>query len=268
MERQIRFLRDRFFAARPFRDVADLNAQFRRWRDEWAHARPCPGDPSKTVTQALEEERARLLPLPEHPFDCCRVEARSSGKAPYLRFDQNDYSIPPDRVRKPLTLVASHDEIRIFDGSDLVARHPRCYDRRQRIEDPRHIAALVAHKRAARAGKGRDRLCAALAHAEPFFEEIVRRGMPLPSAIQQLLRLLEDYPAEALDAALAEALRRGTPTPASVAHLLEQERRRKHRLPAVPIELPDRPKVRTLRVTPHELETYDALTHSDGDDAD
>jgi hypothetical protein len=36
----------------------------------------------------------------------------------------------------------------------------------------------------------------------------------------------------------------------------------------VPIELPDRPKVRTLRVTPHELETYDALTHPAGDDAD
>jgi transposase len=268
VERQIRFLRDRFFAARPFRDVADLNAQFHRWRDEWAHARPCPGDPSKTVAQALEEERERLLPLPEHPFDCCRIEARSSGKTLYLRFDQNDYSIPPDLVRKPLTLVASHDEIRIFDGNDLVARHPRCYDRRQRIEDPRHIAALVAHKRAARAGKGRDRLCAVLAHAEPFFEEIVRRGMPLASAIQQLLRLLDEVAAEALDAALAEALRRGTPTPASVAHLLEQERRRKRRLPAVPIELPDRPKVRTLRVTPHALETYDALTRSDGDDAD
>ena len=48
VERQIRFLRDRFFAARPFRDVDDLNAQWRRWRDEWAHERPCPGDDSLT----------------------------------------------------------------------------------------------------------------------------------------------------------------------------------------------------------------------------
>ncbi|MFQ5427272.1 MAG: IS21 family transposase, partial [Gaiellales bacterium] len=57
VERQIRFLRDRFFAARRFRDVDDLNAQFLQWREQWAHARPCPGDPDKTVAQALEQER-------------------------------------------------------------------------------------------------------------------------------------------------------------------------------------------------------------------
>ncbi len=101
VERQIRFLRDRFFAARRFRDVDDLNAQFLRWRDDWAHARPHPDDPGKTVAQALAEERPRLLPLPEHPFECPRVLARSSGKTPYLRFDGNDYSIPPELLRKP-----------------------------------------------------------------------------------------------------------------------------------------------------------------------
>jgi transposase len=217
VERQIRFLRDRFFAARRFRDVADLNAQFLQWRERWAHARPCPGDPTKTVAQALEEERSRLLPLPEHPFDGSRVQATSSGKTPYLRFDRNDYSIPPALVRKPLTLVATHDEIRILDGTQEVARHRRSYDRQQCIEDPRHLDALIAAKRAARTPKGRDRLFAALPHAEAFFEQIVQRGLPLPSATQQLLRLLSDYGREATDVALAEVLRRGTSTPASVA---------------------------------------------------
>ena len=42
VERQILYLRDAFFAARTFRDVDDLNAQFRRWRDEVAHQRPVP----------------------------------------------------------------------------------------------------------------------------------------------------------------------------------------------------------------------------------
>jgi transposase len=268
VERQIRFLRDRFFAARRFRDVADLNAQFLQWRERWAHARPCPGDPTKTVAQALEEERSRLLPLPEHPFDGSRVQATSSGKTPYLRFDRNDYSIPPALVRKPLTLVATHDEIRILDGTQEVARHRRSYDRQQCIEDPRHLDALIAAKRAARTPKGRDRLFAALPHAEAFFEQIVQRGLPLPSATQQLLRLLSDYGREATDVALAEVLRRGTSTPASVALVLEQQRRGRRVPPKVPVELPDRPEVRTLHVTPHDLETYDALSHSDDDAED
>jgi len=238
VERQIRFLRDRFFAARRFRDVDDLNAQFLRWREAWAHARPCPGDPSKTVAQALEEERPRLLPLPEHPFECSRVVARTSGKTPSLRFDRNDYSIPPDRVRKPLTLVATPDEVRILDGADEIARHRRSYDKGRSIEDPRHIAALVAWKKAARAPKGRDALCAALPHAEAFFEATLERGLALASTTTQLRRLLEDYGSQATDAALALTLERDTPTPSSVAHWLEQQRRRTTDKPAIRVELP------------------------------
>ncbi len=264
VERQIRFLRDRFFAARNFRDFEDLNAQFLRWRTDWAHARPCPGDPDKTVAQALEEERPRLLPLPEHPFECQHVEAKTSGKTPYLRFDRNDYSIPPQFVRKPLTLVASHDTVRILDGAALVASHPRCYDRGRAIEDRRHIEALVALKRAARAPKGRDRLLHQLPHAELFFQRMLEREVPLAQATEPLTRLVKDYGPTATDAALAYALERETPSLSSVALWLEQQRRKHQALPRVPIELPDRPGVRQLAVTPHDLETYDALSKPEG----
>jgi transposase len=266
VERQIRFLRDRFFAARQFRDVEDINAQFLRWRSEWAHARPCPGDPEKTVAQTLAEERPRLLPLPEHPFECDLVLAKTSGKTPYLRFDRNDYSIPPELVRKPVTLVASHDEIRILDQGREVARHPRCYDRGQTIEDAHHIAALVAFKREGRAAKGRDRLLTVLPHAEAFFVKMLEREVPLAQATAQLTRLLDDYGAVQTSAALESALRHDTPSLASVALWLEQERRRRHPMPRVPLDLPDRPGVRSLHVTPHSLETYDALTKAPDDE--
>lgn len=266
VERQIRFLRDRFFAARRFRDVDDLNAQFVDWREQWAHARPCPGDPSQSVAQMLEEERPRLLPLPEHPFECSRVLARTSGKTPYLRFDKNDYSIPPQLVRKPLTLVATPDEVRILDGTDVVARHCRSYDKGQCLEDPRHIAELVALKKAARAPKGRDALRAQLPHADAFFEAALERGLSLATTTSQLRRLLDDYGRSATDAALAVTLRRGTPTPSSIAHWLEQQRRQSRALPELPVELPDRPEIRDLRVTPHPLETYDDLSHPEDDD--
>jgi hypothetical protein len=269
VERQIRFLRDRFFAARQFQDVADLNTQFARWRDEWAHARPCPGDPSKTVAEAFEEERPRLLPLPEHAFECDVVQAKTSGKTPYLRFDRNDYSIPPELVRKSLTLVATHDTVRVLDGTVEVARHARCYDRGRAIEDPRHIAALIAFKREGRAAKGRDRLLAVLPHAEAFFEKMLEREVPLAQATAQLTRLLDDYGATPTDAALQFVLRNNTPSLSSLALWLEQERRRRHPLPKVPLHLPDRPGVRNLHVTPHDLETYDALSNpSDEEDHD
>ena len=48
VERQIQYLRDAFFAARTFADVDDLNAQFRRWRDD-KRPRDCTFDQLEVV---------------------------------------------------------------------------------------------------------------------------------------------------------------------------------------------------------------------------
>ena len=94
VERQIQYLRHAFFAARPFRDLDDINAQFRRWRDDIAHRRPHPDHPHRSVADVWAEERPRLLPRPAHPFETDLVRAVRSGKTPYVRFDRNLYSIP------------------------------------------------------------------------------------------------------------------------------------------------------------------------------
>src|SRR5439155_6841459 len=259
VERLIGFLRHAFFAARPFSSVPDLNAQLARWIAEVAHARPVPGRREPRVADALVEEQPRLLPLPEHPFPCDLLRAVSSGKTPYIRFDGNDYSIPHQLVRRPLTLVASEHAVRILDGTTEVARHPRSYDRQQRIEDDAHLAALTAVKRRAHDLRGRDRLRHACPHAEAFVEALAVRGHPLASETPRLLRLLDQVGPPALDAALAEALARGAISAASVAHVLEQRRRARRQPPLLDLVLPADPRVRDLRVTPHALSAYDTL---------
>ena len=87
--RQIQYLRHAFFAARPFRDLDDINAQFRRWRDEVAHRRRHPDQPARSVADVWAEEKPRLLPLPAHPFETDLVRVVRSGKTPYVRFDRN-----------------------------------------------------------------------------------------------------------------------------------------------------------------------------------
>ncbi len=259
VERMIGFLRHAFFAARPFSSVADLNTQLARWIAEVAHARPVPGRREQRVAEALAEEQPRLLPLPEHPFPCELLRAVHSGKTPYIRFDGNDYSIPHTLVRRPLTLVASEQTVRLLDGSIEVARHARSYDRGQRIEDDAHLAALVAEKRHAHELRGRDRLRQACPQADAFLDALAVRGHPLASETTRLLRLLDQVGAPALDAALAEALARGAISAASVAHVLEQRRRARRQPPLLDLVLPADPRVRDLRVTPHALSAYDTL---------
>src|SRR2546422_3154651 len=134
VERFLGFLRHSFFAARSFRSLDDLNTQLARWIAEVAHARLVPGRRDQSVADALAAEHPRLLPLPEHPFPCDLLRAVHSGKTPYIRFDGNDYSIPHTLIRRPLTLVAAEQTVRLLDGATEVARHARSYARAQRIE--------------------------------------------------------------------------------------------------------------------------------------
>lgn len=261
VERQIQYLRHAFFAARRFTSLADLNAQLTQWITDTAHRRPVPDDPARrTVGAALAEEQPRLLPLPQHPFPCAVVRPVTSGKTPYIRFDGNDYSIPHDAVRRPLTLIASEHQVRLVDGDTELARHVRSYDQRQRIEAPAHLAALAAVKRAAHELRGRDLLRSTCPHAAAFIDALAQRGLPLAGEIRRLVALCDRYGPPAVDAALVETHARGALSAAAVAHVLDQQTRARRAPPPLAVALPDDPRVRDLHVTPHALAPYDALS--------
>jgi transposase len=267
VERQISYLRQAFFAARTFVDVDDLNAQFRRWRDTVAHQRPHPEHRDCTVAEVLAEEQPRLLPLPAHPFETAVMRTVTSGKTPYVRFDRNSYSIPHTHVRRPLTLLASPTAVRLLAGAEEIARHPRSYDTNQVIEQEAHVAGLVAVTRQSNPSTARDRLRVAVPATTTLLERLAAGGEPLRHHVARLLTLLDDYGSQELAAAIAQALDRDALGAGAIAHILETRRRQRGLRPPMPMALPDRPGVRDLDITPHRLETYDALTRRDPDDA-
>ena len=262
-------MRDSFFAARSFSDrrrPQPPGARLAR-RGRRAHGAG-PGDDRKTVAEAFEEERPQLLSLPAHPFETELVVPVRSEKTIYVRFDLNDYSIPPAAVGRQLTLAVSETTVRILDGASEIARHRRSYDRHQRVEDPAHIDALLEEKRRARGSTPRARLTDAVPAAEAFLEACFRRGESVVATTERLLLLLDDYGAAELSAAVDEALARQTPRLSSVAFLLARRRRTAQRRVALPVELSRRPDLRDIYVKPHRSETYDELARHDDEDDD
>ncbi len=263
VERAIRFARDRFFAARTFRDVDDLNAQAMHWSEQFAAARPCPEDRDRSVRDVFAEEKSHLLPLPDNPFPTEeRVEA-TVRKTPYLRFDLNDYSVPHDRVQRTLVVLATLETVRIFDGDELIASHPRCFERGQQIENPEHIAALVEHKRAARTHRAIDRLHQAAPSAKDLFVHAAERGHHLGVLTRGLTRLLDSHGASALEHAIRDALEQDATHLGAVRQLLDWRRHERGQPPPLPVPLPDDPRLRDLNVRPHNLSDYEVLHHHD-----
>ncbi len=267
VERAIRYVRESFWAGRDFTTLEQCNRQALLWRDPVAHQRPWPGDDTRTVAQAFAEEQPRLLPLPLHPFNTDLILPIRSAKTIYVRFDLNDYSIPPEAVRRPLTLVASDTWIRILDGTQEIARHRRSYDRHQPLLDPAHQQALLQEKRKAFHSTPTGRLAQAVPESETLLDLAFARGESAGSQTAQLLKLLDLYGAPALRHAIEEALERDTPRASSVAFLL---RRRQQPTPsaAPKVDLSRHPEAQAIDVQPHDLETYDELAHHHDDDPD
>jgi len=262
VERTIRYLRDSFFAARRFSGVADLNAQLSTWLSEVALQRLWPGAPNgKRVHEMLGEERPKLLPLPAVAATTDAVRGVVSGKTPYVRFDGNDYTLPPTLLKKPLTLCASESHVRLLDGTEEVASHPRSYDKGVRVETRGHLDALAAEKRHGAAVRAKDVLRAALKHAPAFLHALVTRTSSLGYDVNRLTQLLERYGARELDMALEEALAKGAISVASVAHVLDVTLRSRGRPPPLPVVVPE--SVRHVRVTSHALADYDSLSRTE-----
>ena len=258
VERAIRWIRSAFFAARTWRDLDDLNDQARRWCEEQARERRWPDDREKTVAEAFAKEHGYLLELPAAPFATeDRQEARI-GKTPYVRYDTNDYSVPPSLVRETVTVWADAKTVRIVHQGKEVARHARHFDRGRTIEDHEHIRRLRESKRKASRHQGTHRLVQAIPSTQRLLDELHDQQQPLGPSIARLLALLERHGSRRLERAVAEALARGTPHVAAVQQVLECEIEKDDPAP-LPVALPDDPRVKNLIVRPHSLDTYDTL---------
>ena len=186
-----------------------------------------------------------------------------SAKTIYVRFDLNDYSIPPAAVGRQIMLAASESTIRILDGSQEIARHRRTYDRRQQVLDPAHQEELLKEKRKAWGSTHGSRLSQAVPESEALLDAAFARGESTGRQTTQLLNLLDLYGARELRAAVSEALARKTPRASSVAFILNQRRRSNKRPIPPPVDLSRHPEFENLSVIPHNLETYDDLAKND-----
>ena len=268
VERAIRFIRGNFFAARKWKDLEDLNAQADIWCAGISDDRPWPQEKSITIRDAFAQEIPSLLSLPEHPFLTEeRLEVRVP-KTPYIRFDLNDYSVPPAHVRTTLTVMASQDKVRILDGGDEIARHSRSWDKGQQVEDEAHIAALAHAKRAASKERGQNRLRTAAPSSAQLLKEAGERGYSLRSLVRALQRLLDEYGAAELELACAEALERGVPHDNTVRQSLERRREEQNLPPPIALSLPDNERVRNITVRTHTLAAYDQINKLQSDEPD
>ena len=257
VERAIRYMRDRALSGWTPTTIEDGNERLRRFCTDVAMKREHPTIVGRTVEDCFAEEKSRLLSLPTCMPPTDEVRSAVVDKTAFVRFDCNDYSVPHTLVGKTLTVVASDSVVRVVDVDVEVARHFRSWARKIVVENPRHRAALVAHKHGAKEIKRREQL----QQRFPTFVKVIERWLDenrnVGSASSKTWTIVERYGDKTFAAALAVFIERGLVDPSGLESLCEGIRQR-HRPASLTAPPPSHPSDRD--VVAHALETYDEPT--------
>jgi hypothetical protein len=142
-ERMVGYIKQHFFVRyRSFESWAHLNQQAEQWLAEEADQR-LQGTVKEVVAERFAREYPLLKSLPVRRYDTSYLEHRKVGWDGYIHVRGNRYSVPIDLAGQTVYVrISLEDEIKVYCGEKLVARH-RLQDAEQGwVTMPEHHAAL------------------------------------------------------------------------------------------------------------------------------
>jgi transposase len=223
-------------------------------------ARQLRGEPA-TIAAMWDMEKAALLPLPAHDYPPCSCHPVKADAYSLVTFQTNQYSVPVAYAGKQLVLQAYPFHVRVLALDQVVAEHPRCFQREQTVYDPLHYLPLLvqrpgAFEHAAPLRRWRSQWPPAY---ETLLAELQARH-PDGQGLREFLTILKlhrDYPAEWVDQAVQQALALGAAHLDGVQLCLRQQTHPTS--PAATLDLSEYPHLRQVGHYAVNLAQYDQL---------
>ena len=141
-ERGVGYAKHNALAGREFSSWAALDAHLASWMvmaDERDH-----GTTHEAPRLRFERDEASALSaLPARPLPVRqRRETRKVSTDCFVDIDTVRYSVPHRLVRRSVQVLVGDDEVVVFDGPSIVARHARCAEPYRRVVDSAHFDGL------------------------------------------------------------------------------------------------------------------------------
>ena len=152
VERPYRYVREDFFLGGSFRNLEDLNLQFRAWLDQVANPRT-HATTRRVVAEHFAEELPHLQALPAGPFQAVLQLERRITRDGMISLHGNLYSVPNATRRRIVEVHSTASEVRILEDGHLIAVHPVLEGRgRRRIAAGHRILPPPANSNTPRHG--------------------------------------------------------------------------------------------------------------------
>ena len=220
VEGMVGYTRRNFMVPKPrFASFDDLNAYLRE------QCRKRMADKLRghkgTIGERFVADAEQLQPLPVVPYDACDKQTVRVSSLSLVRYHGNDYSVPTQYGHQPVMVRGYVHEVVIAHGTEIIARHPRSWEKEDYVFDPLHYLALIEQKTNAldqAAPLAGWELPEAFITLRRLMES--RMGKPGKREFVQVLRLLETFSMIDVEAGIVSALERGTIGFDAVKHLV------------------------------------------------
>ena len=262
VERAIGYVRQSFWPLRSFTDLADVNAQARRWVQDVANQRK-HRETGQAPDQRFQPEFLRPVPLLAPDYrDSAEVIVHKDLR---LSFDGNRYCVPPRYVGHKLTVKADSTSVTIYDQSKEIVCYARCWERGRSFGAERFQKELFAQMAAAQRTAAQQRLVQLLGPtAEYYLRKLAETDRSLTRQVRELLELVRDYGPESVSAALEKAYAAQAFGADYIANILRQQNLRRDIQPPLRLK---HPELNALATDPLSLVEYDTfLLHPRKDD--
>lgn len=209
VERPFHFIERNFLAGRAFADWDDLNRQARAWCDR------VNGTYKKHIHAVPRElfavERPRLKPLPAWIPDVYRLHQRLVDVEGYVALHTNRYSVPASWIGRRVEVRETREKIEIqLDARSLVVHRRLAEAERQRVTLAEHRPPRGQGIKRSDPHPEERAIVEAAPEIVDYVEGLKARSRKLVVlALRQLLRMVREYPREALVASVEEAFRYG-----------------------------------------------------------
>jgi transposase len=269
VEAKVRYVKRNALAGRSDELVRfeDYIALAPRWRDEIANVRTHETTRQRPIDR-FQQERSLLRALPTIPIDTDEVVPAVASPHARVEFDANRYSVPPHLARQTVTIRADGGEVHILHQGQVMARHARCYDRRQLIVLPEHRLAALSMSRRSRSSALEQAFDALGPEARQFHLCLNRQPVKTGVHLRRLLGLARVYGTAEVVCAIARALELAAYDAAYVENLLLAERRRRQ-LPTPTLPTPKRRElIDEIDLEPADPAVYDRFCTTIDEDSD
>jgi len=236
------------------------------WRDQVANVRIHETTRERPIDR-FQQERPLLGALPMIPYDTDEIVPAVVTPHARIEFDGNRYSVPPTLARRPVSIRADRDEVRILHEGHLAAQHVRCYQRGQLIVLPDHRLAALVLSRRSRSSALEQAFDALGPEARQFHLHLRKQPVKTGVHLRHLLGLARLYGTAELLGAISRALELATYDAAYVENLLLAERRRRQ-LPTPTLPTPKRRElIDKIELEPADPSVYDRFCNTTDEDS-